>query len=154
MVPTSEMLRLLAEGSEQLRLISSTREQAPVFLVDADRLANGFSSLRDTFDNRSALFPSDFPTAATLQSLGIYRCVMIRRSLGNAGADLVHALLPWKKAGICFEVRNDDGSVGADLRWPGTGFLSGILYRMGVLLSMRRNPKGGYGRFVPESSGG
>ncbi len=153
-VPTVSLLTGIREGAAVLDRLNLPASAPPAFLVDAHRRAPGTYEVPvNTFDNRSALFASDFPSAELLGARGITRCVIVRNPLIPISPDLGYALLPWKKAGLRIECRSTDGRA-LDFVWPPMGFWSQLAHRLGLWLSLRPNIYGGYGRFVPESSGG
>ncbi len=154
MVDTMGIQRALIRGASELPSLVISRGAAPVFLVDGAR--SGFG--RDLgqhryFDNRSALFPSDFPSGRKLMENGVNSCVVIRDRSVPIGEDLRYALLPWKNAGIAVTVCSLSGDRG-EFSWPRTWVLARLWKRFRFAIALRRNLRGGYGRFVQESSGG
>lgn len=153
-VDTMRTQRALIRGARELGERVVSRDALPAFLVDFTRSGAGreLSSHRH-FDNRSALFPSDFPSGGKLLENGIKSCAVIRDQATPLGDDLRYALLPWKKAGIEVTVLSLTGE-SADFPWPPTFPLVRLWHRLALTVTLRRNLQGGYGRFVQESSGG
>lgn len=154
MVDTMAIQRALVRGAAALDSLSAPHLAPPVFLVDCARSGEGrfIDGLR-YFDNRSALFPSDFPSGEKLLELGVKSCVVVRDTENPIGDDLRYALLPWRKAGIAVTVSSLSGEC-TDFPWPPSGMLARLWNRLLIAVAFRRNSNDGYGRFVPESSGG
>lgn len=153
-VQTESILAALAYGGPEIDALGLPANAPPAFIIDA--LRRGSSPIPPqpgVFDNRSAIFASDFPSAKVLQAHGIHTCVVIRDRDVPMEEDLTFSLLPWRKAGVRIELAGPDGSR-SPLFWPPGGFLGAFWHRFWVSRSLRPNARGGYGRFVPESSGG
>ncbi len=153
-VDADAVLAALFSASAALSSVPLAVEAPPAFLLDASRnfLPVGFTG-PEVFDNRSAIFASDFPSASTLRSHGIHRCLIIRDSAKPVGADLLHALLYWKRDGIEITAVGLDGSP-LNLTWPRLGFWSDLWHRLRLRLSLGPNSRGGYGCFHDSSAGG
>ena len=153
-VRTEPLLTALQRGSAELEQLRFSPATGPAFLLDADRWAPGAPVPPiNAFDNRSAVFASDFPSAGFLRDRGIHRCVVVRDPAIAPGDDLGFALLPWRKAGMTIEVVTAAGAA-IGFSWPAAGFWGCLSHRARLALSLHPNARGGYGRFVPESSGG
>jgi hypothetical protein len=152
-VDVDVILAALVAGADQLVAASPTPKSAPVFLLDAHRLAAARPIQPEMFDNRSVVFGSDFPSAAVLQAQGIRRALIVHDAALPLGSDLLHALQHWRSRGIAISAIAFDGQPLA-IDWPPIGFWSDLRQRVFALFSLRRNPLGGYGGFVPEASGG
>lgn len=154
LVPTDNTLHALQELTRELATLRLAPEAPPAFLLDANRLGPGLGSPPvETFDNRSAVFASDLPSARLLREHGITRCVVVRDPSKLITEDLGYALLPWRKAGIAFEFLTASGTP-LDFSWPPSGFWSRMLYRAELLFRLKPGAQGGFGRFIPEASGG
>jgi hypothetical protein len=105
------------------------------------------------FDNRSAVFAADLPSTNFLRRQGITRALLIHDSATPIGDDLRHALRHWVADGMPVDTVTSAG-VPLDVAWPKDGFWGEIAERFRALFTLRHNPQGGFGRFVPEASGG
>ena len=154
MVPTRAMRIGLQRGAAELGKLQLPVTAAPAFLLDANRLAHGRDDVpANTFDNRSAVFASDLPSADLLRAHGIVRCIVVRDAAVPPGADLAFALSPWRRAGMETICRSTTGEPIA-IDWPPTGFWAHLIHRLKLLRTLRTNRRGGYGRYIAESSGG
>lgn len=153
-VPTLPTRLGLWRGADELVALNLPPIAAPAFLVDARRRAPEVTEVPvNTFDNRSAVFATDLPSAPLLRAKNVRRCVIVRDPNVPLGPDLGFALLQWKRAGFEFDVRDPEGRP-MDFAWPSSGFWAHLFHRIGLLLSLKRAAIGGFGAFVAESSGG
>ncbi len=152
-VNVDAQLAALVATAPNLTEIPLSPTAPPVFILDAERQATGRSIAPGMFDNRSVVFAADFPSATLLMDHGITRALIVHESPTPMALDLVHALRPWIRRGIRVELIYPNGS-SSPMPWPGSGMFGEIWLRLRTLLTLRRNPSGGFGRFVPESSGG
>ena len=72
-VDVDAILAALVRGAERLRMLALAVDAPPAFLVDADRQTPRIPFRPGVFDNRSVLFPTDFPSATFLASQGYNR---------------------------------------------------------------------------------
>jgi hypothetical protein len=152
-VPTGEIVASLAAQGPKLFRIRTLVGLIPAFLVDARRGARGLMVHGDIFDNRSALFESDFPSARTLKERGISKCLVVRDPAFPLADDLRYSLLPWARAGISIELADLKG-IRTEFPLPPHGFFSETVHRISLMFALKRSLSGGFGRFVPESAGG
>lgn len=156
-VPVTPMLSALIEGAVRLELAGLAEDAAQAFLLDANRLGGQNPIDPGWFDNRSVLFATDLPSAKFLFEHRITSVQVIHR--GALAEDLLDVLRDWNRQGMLL--------AHLDLEHPGAPIplvvpptwrlgLSRLARRLWALASLRRNPRGGYGGFVPEpgSSGG
>jgi hypothetical protein len=154
-VDVDSILAALMRGAERLRALALPADAPPAFLVDSDRQAPRIPFRPGVFDNRSVLFPTDFPSAAFLTSHGIQGAVLLRPREQPVAWDLARALRPWRSAGLPLrEWCLDQPGTPAPLALPRLWFLTEWGKRLWALLSLRPNPMGGYGGLVTEASGG
>jgi hypothetical protein len=135
----------------------------PAFLLDADRRL-GKERRPGDFDNRSVSLPTDFPSAAFLQSRGVTRAIAIldlhgRTATGNQPAtDLAHTLLRWQAAGItilsCTLNENLEGSSPRTINVARPSRFGAIWHNALSVIGLRRNPMGGFGGKLPVPSAG
>jgi hypothetical protein len=153
-VSTQATRLALWRGADELTTLNLPPLAAPAFLVDARRRAPDVAEVPvNTFDNRSAVFATDLPSAPLLRTRNVRRCVIVRDPNIPLGPDLGYALLQWKRAGFEFDVRDPEGRP-VDFAWPSSGFWAQTFHRLHLLLSLKRAAVGGFGVFVSESSGG
>ncbi len=152
-VDVDSLLNVLVTSAPELTACPPPPDAPPVFVLDAQRQAPGRLIDEEMFDNRSVVFASDLPSARTLAAHGINRVFVVREAAIPPGRDLAHALAPWQKAGVEINLVTADGSSIAN-QLPRTGPLAEMWFRFTTWFSLRRNPSGGFGAFVPESSGG
>ncbi len=151
-VDMEALLAVLVATAPELAAKPPPPGAPPVFVLDADRQGLRRTIEPGMFDNRSVVFASDFPSAGMLAKHGITEVLVVRDASDPVGRDLVHALAPWLKAGIEIGFVTTAGLPIAE-SWSSTGFLAETWFRFTTWF-MRRNPQGGFGAFVPESSGG
>jgi hypothetical protein len=152
-VTAEALLAALAANAPRLAALPLPPLAPPVFMTDAGRMAPGVTIQPGMNDNRSVVFACDFPSAKVLARQGVSRVIVVRNPAVPMERDLVYALAPWQKAGLPIESRSPAGEMIA-ATWPRTDWLTETFYRFGKLLTLRRNPQGGFGRLVLESSGG
>jgi len=145
----------LVRGAEQLRVNLPPASAPPALLIDADREATHRTVAPDAFDNRSVVFVSDFPSAATLARNGITRAIVVRQQPGVVGADLAYALQVWQQAGVKLESKSlSEPGPPAPLVLPRPRWWTGLLRRLRGMFGFRRNAAGDFGGFVPHPSAG
>ena len=147
------ILEALVTETTSLEAITLPDAAPPVFLLDAHRSAPGTVVVPRMFDNRSAVFAADFPSTNFLRRQGITRALLIHDPATPIGDDLRHALRHWVADGMPVDTVNSAGEP-FDVAWPKGGFWGEIAERFRALFTLRRNPQGGFGRFVSEASGG
>lgn len=152
-VEVDAILAALVAGADRLAGKAPAAKPVPVFLLDSHRISPLRPVQREMFDNRSVVFASDFPSAALLRQHGIHRALIVHDAALPLGSDLRHALTYWRKHGLAISAIASDAQP-LDIDWPATGFWGTLQQRMFALFTLRRNPLGGYGGFVPEASGG
>ena len=130
-----------------------TSQSPPAFLLDARRQTIGPIFTDEYFDNRSAVFAADFPSAAKLTEAGIRQILIVHDSVLGFAPDLAFALDPWRQGGLEVTAIDQNGQK-LEVDWPPASLIGHLWLRLKLLLILRSNPRGGYGRFVSESSGG
>ena len=107
----------------------------------------------NVFDNRWVVFATDFPSAGLLARRGITRVQILHD--GRLKDDLVNVLRRWQRGGIVLSHVDLKASMTPEpLSLPSSWWsgIRGVARRLWYRLSLRRNPAGGYGGFVPEAS--
>ena len=152
-VEVEPILRALCAGAQALTQLTLAADAPPAFLLDGNRAGTSSALDPGTFDNRSVAFASDFPSAAFLKQQQIRRCVVVHAPGSPVPDDLRHALRHWAAAGLPLEVISPAGQP-LEVSWPKNGFFSELAVRLFASFRLRRNLRGGFGAFVPESSAG
>jgi hypothetical protein len=154
-VNVAPTLTALQNGAEIRRSAHLPADAPPAFLTDFDRQATHNPPLPGTFDNRSVVFVTDFPSAARLTGYGITSALLVRESASGLGDDLRLALQMWQKEGITLTAKWLSESNGpVPLRLPRPSWLAGLRHRLRVFFGFRRNPSGEFGEFIPHAAGG
>jgi hypothetical protein len=125
-------------------------DNPPAFLLDSYRLSPDNRPAPGMYDNRWIAFPQDFPSAAFLKSRGITQVIVIQEGYGSPADDLAHVLRRWQEAGISLFVQEASEASSLrpiDVQRP-SGFRS-MIYRVLVLMKLRRNSAGGFGSVIP-----
>jgi hypothetical protein len=153
-VPVEPILAALVRGADRLRTAPPPTDAPPVFLLDADRQTARREPSPGAFDNRSVVFPTDFPSAARLAAHGIMRALLVREHRGAIGDDLEDALRPWQTDGLRLEVKwLSEPGPSVPLILPQRTWWN----RLGRWLTRtypRRNLAGEFGSFIPHPTGG
>lgn len=154
-VDVDSILTALVEGCDRLRQIRLLDDAPPAFLIDALRQQPAQPVGEGLFDNRSVVFVTDFPSANFLIAQGIQQVILVRQQVQELERDLAYALRTWEKAGIELQAAALlDSTQLRSLRLPQMNWLTGLWIGLRAGLNFRRNRSGGFGNFVPESSGG
>jgi hypothetical protein len=146
------------------RLERMPAEAPPAFLLDADRRL-GRAPRAGDFDNRSVSLPTDFPSAAFLQSRGVTRALVLVAAHnqlaigGQPATDLAHTLLRWQAAGIpilscTLAAENLEGSSSRRITVSRPSWFGAIWYNALCMIGLRPNPMGGFGGTLPVPSAG
>jgi len=151
-VDVEPILAALVREASALQTIRLPSNAPPVFLLDADRRVARRDPTPGVFDNRSVCFTTDFPSAKFLLDHGIQTAIVVQEN-ANFARDLLQTLVEWQQGGIQVfrQVLRERGPVSVTVKRP--SFLSGIWFKLGVALGLRRGELGGFGGIVPTSSG-
>jgi len=145
----------LVRGANQLRASPLSVDAPPAFLIDADRQATHRAPLPEAFDNRSVVFVTDFPSAATLARHGITRAIVLRQQPGAIGSDLHYALQVWQQASVRLELKAlSEPGPPAILSLPRARWLTGLRHRFMELFGFWRTESGDFGGYIPHPSSG
>lgn len=146
---------------DRLRQLPATAP--PAFLLDADRRL-GRDPRPGDFNNRSVSLPTDFPSAAFLQSRGVTRALVVLALHGRTmprdqpATDLAHTLLRWQTAGIsilsCTLDEHLEGSSPQLIQVARPSWFGAIWHNALSVVGLRRNPMGGFGGELPVPSAG
>lgn len=153
-VDTASVRDALASGALHLAALVIPPEAPPVFLLDSNRKGRS-AGKPGQFDNRSVVFPQDFPSARFLIDRGIRRIVLVQsRGHEQPEDDLAHVLLRWQEGGLQLFVRPGASPDVQPLRVSQPSHFRSLWYRALVSLGLRRHSAGGFGSVVPEPSSG
>ncbi len=151
-VPVAPLLSALVQGVDWIKAAGLAAEAPPAFLQEAKRQGAGKPIGPGSFDNRWVVFPTDFPSASFLFRQGIDRVQVIHR--GPLARDLLDVLATWQRGRIellhCdLETSPTRGPLVLRHLWRSR--LRLLARRGWAHLSLWRNPRGGFGGFVPEA---
>lgn len=153
-VSVEAILTALVQGAERLRAGRLPADGPPAFLLDADRQTARRDLAPGAFDNRSVVFPTDFPSAARLADHGITRAILVREQPGPIGDDLEDAVRQWQTDGLRVEVKSlSDPAPPVPLNLPKLTWWN-RLRRWMIRSFPRRNLAGEFGAFIPHPTGG
>jgi hypothetical protein len=142
---------LLGGAVELARALDAVPDDAPpAFLIDAARQGTRRAAPRE-LDNRSVVFPQDFPSAVRLRGAGVTRVLWVREpgAEGPPARDLGVVLYGYQEGGLRIEqvaATSDARPRPVTIDRP-MGF--GSLRRWSVQLGLARSPAGGFGNVVP-----
>ena len=133
----------------------------PCFLIDDGRCPL-VTNVQGRFDNRSIVFPQDFPSATRLKAGGVESVLVVHHTYqsatipgGRLADDLAHVLYAWQRDGLPvrrFTPGAEKEPLLATIKRPG-GFGLAIK-RVLTLGGLHRAAAGGFGTWVPEASSG
>ena len=151
-LPIIVALKASAEALAQMNL---PQDAPPAFLLDANRRGGGRMMEPDEFDNPSASFTTDFPSANFFASHGIKRVILVVKGSLEPQPDLAHSLRRWQDAGLILERKEKDSTSPLErFEVERPSWYRAMFQRMLMRMGLRRASAGGFGAWVPESSGG
>jgi len=98
-VHVEPILAALVREASALQQIHLPEDAPPVFLLDSERRLARTELTPGIFDNRSACFPTDFPSAEFLSNHGIRSAVIVQENT-NFARDLLGTLVAWQQGGV------------------------------------------------------
>jgi hypothetical protein len=150
----SSLIKDICIGTQRLQNLTLASDPPPAFVLDALRLKGTKPFSNDMFDNRWMLFPQDFPSAKFLREHGIRRLVLVQGGQSQPQEDLSHVLLRWQEAGIEILVKAvDDAGLPEKITVSRPSRFRALWYRALAILGLRRSSVGGFGSFIPTTSG-
>ena len=151
-VEVNAIVSAIAGATDALRRLEVPWSGPPAFLLDWRRGGVGKQIRIGMFDNRSVLFPSDFPSAAFLKDRGIRTMVVVSETHAPE-FDLASVLREWEAAGLDIRIQVP-GPIWAPkaISLPAPSWLRRALFWLHSHLGLQRNFSGGYGR-VRRASG-
>lgn len=142
-------------GGRVIQELNLPDDAPPAFILDANRLQGSGDRRPERFDNRWMVFPQDFPSAKFLAGRGITRAVVVQDSDSDPREDLRHVLLRWQEAGIEIQLKNiADQNAPRAITVTRPSRFREIWYRALAMLGLFKSSVGGFGSFLPTSSGG
>lgn len=149
------IIAALKAGAETLARLELPEDAPPAFLLDANRRGGARAMEPEEFDNRSASFTTDFPSANFFASKQIKRVVLVQKGSIEPQPDLAHSLRRWQDAGFTLERKQIDSPASLErFEVDRPSWYRSMFQRMLLRLDLRRASNGGFGAWVPESSGG
>jgi hypothetical protein len=149
------IIAALKAGAETLGRLELPQDAPPVFLLDTNRRGGARKMEPDEFDNRSASFTTDFPSANFFASHGIKRIILVQKGSIKPQPDLAHSLRRWQDAGFTLERKEIDSPAPLEkFEVDRPSWYRSMFQRMLLRMDLRRGSTGGFGAWVPESSGG
>jgi hypothetical protein len=145
-VEVSSIVSALAGAADELRGLNVPCSAPPAFLLDWRRGGVGKQVSIGMFDNRSVIFPSDFPSAAFLKDRGI-RTMVVASETHVPEFDLASVLREWKAAGLDVRIQVS-GPIWAPkpISLPEPSWVRRAAFWLHSHLGLQRNFSGGYGR--------
>ncbi|MDR2462515.1 MAG: hypothetical protein LBD30_01895 [Verrucomicrobiales bacterium] len=155
-VDTRGVLRALKPVAEWMERANLSPSAPPAFLLDAHRNKDGGLAVKPgDYDNRWLVFPQDFPSAEFLQDRGVGKILLYHAGRRVPADDLAHVMLRWQEAGLSVSVLNVAKEQSPQpLTVSAPPSYRSWLYRLLVMLKLRRNSAGGFGATVPMPSSG
>jgi hypothetical protein len=155
LVDVESILAALVQGAEGLQSLDLPADAPPVFLLDALRKSPRRSVDAGLFDNRSVVFVTDFPSANALATRGVREAIVVVKAGLGFQDDLDHVLKTWSRDGLSLSLKRLDRDAGPQpLELPRPSVFFGLWLQIATWFGLRRNPKGGFGAFVPFPSAG
>ncbi len=147
------IVRALCASAQELRDTNLPADAMPAFLLDENR--HGWDPWPDpgSFDNRSFVSHSDFPSAGVLIDTGISRVVLIQRG-ADIQFDLREILLRWQREGIVIARQELWGTwEPRKLRVKRPSFLSFLWNKIVIGPQYHQDRLGRFGEVVRHSNG-
>lgn len=154
-VPQDELQHALELATPQLEQARLSESAPPAFLLDARRQGTGVRPAPGSFDNRSLVFPQDFPSATRLRSQGLERVVVVTPEDAKLAEDLCHVLRRWQEGGLSI-LRDDlnDPRPPQPVDVPRPSRFRSFFYVALAMAGLYRNSAGGFGSIVPMPGSG
>lgn len=150
----SSLVKEICRGTPRLQGVGLATNAPPAFILDGLRLKGTKPLADDMFDNRWMVFPQDFPSARLLAEKGIRRVTLVQTQKASPSEDLSHVLLRWQEAGMeILGLALNDPSPPSGMTVARPSRFRALWYRALAMIGLRRNNVGGFGSFIPTSSG-
>lgn len=149
-----DLVNEICLATPRLANLSLAPHAPPVFFLDSHRLQGTAVLGEDMFDNRWMVFPQDFPSAQFLTDQKINTVTLVQARRTQPLEDLSHVLLRWQQGGIEILSQVAGASTGPSkiTVWKPSRFKA-AWYRALAIMGLRRSSVGGFGSFIPETSG-
>jgi hypothetical protein len=99
-VDVESILAAIVQGADALKSLELPSTAPPAFLVDQLRSTPSRPLREGLYDNRSWVYPTDFPSADLLRDEGVTGLVLVTASHTPLASDLEHVLRIWAKHGL------------------------------------------------------
>lgn len=159
-VDVGPTVRALHDGAPRLRGRFDPAA-LPCFLLDINRCPAGLRRSPGRYDNRSVVFPQDFPSAILMRSRGVEQVVVVSHgsspSAGGAdlATDLAHVLHGWERDGLrILRMTATSGKPPVQISVPKPKGFGLAWRRLITFAGFRRSAVGGFGSLIPEASTG
>ena len=145
-VEVSSIVSAIASATDELRGLEVPGYAPPAFILDWRRGGVGKQISIGMFDNRSVIFPSDFPSAAFIKDRGIGTIVVVSET-HVPDFDLANVLREWSAAGLDIRIQIP-GPVWSPkpISLPAPSWLQRARFWIHSHLGLHRNFSGSYGR--------
>ena len=145
-VEVGSILSAIVGTTDELRGLEVPGSAPPVFLLDWRRGGQGKQVSLGMFDNRSVIFPSDFPSAAFLKDRGI-RTMVVVSEVQVPEFDLARVLHEWEAAGLEIRIQGPGPTWAPKaISLPAPSWFKRVWFWIHSHLGLQRNLSGGYGR--------
>ena len=144
----------ISRVTTSLRQLQVPADAPPVFLLDSSRLIASKPVEEGMYDNRWMVFPQDFPSVNFLKAHNIAQVLLLQKDRLEPRDDLAHVLLRWQEGGIpVLSKKLYESAPPFQINVQRPSRYKSALYRVLAQLGLRRSSAGGFGSFIPESSG-
>ncbi len=153
-IDVGSILDTLVRSTPELAQLSLPFDAPPAFLLDAHRNLPLTAPTAGSFDNRSIVFTTDFPSALFLHQQRLAAVLLVTDASRLISRDLAGVLRTWQRGDISLLHYETGQTVPPQPLQLGREweFLGELRRRLWAWLTLRANPQGGYGNFIPESS--
>jgi hypothetical protein len=145
-VEVGPIVSAIVGATDELRGLEVAANAPPAFILDWRRGGVGKQVSIGMFDNRSVIFPSDFPSASFLKDWGIRTMVVVSET-HVPEFDLANVLREWAAAGLDTQILIP-GPLWAPkaISLPAPSWFQRAWFWIHSHLGLQRNFSGGYGR--------
>jgi hypothetical protein len=154
-VPLDDLILAMIAVTDELAFVNIPIQAPPLFMLDAGRKGQRREPPPGTFDNRSIVFPQDFPSGNLLLSMGIENAMVVVNGKTTMADDLAHVLRRWQESGMTILHDNIDTPNPPEVfDVPRPSRFRNLFYRILAGIGLKRNSAGGFGARVPVPSEG
>ncbi len=143
-IDCTKLVSALYLGTGYLAQITINKDAPAVFMLDSNRMSTDVK-IPGYFDNRWSIFPQDMPSSLYLKKNGIKKVVVHSDKIRE---DLSHILFKYQQDGIEVFLHEKEKKITKPSLFHST------LYRLRVMLGLKRNSAGGFGGKIPDPNSG